>query len=145
VCLIVKSDTTIQIAKKDIPCIKVVRHEPYLLGLIKYWKSPMYNKDIKRKYNRILHDVEHLKLDIECGFRSADFVINQGYHTFIDEESIKQLFSFKENLDFYKICKSVIPKGAEYCVGEWGTLVSNKLIVFSSKRKFEFWMKKKNK
>lgn len=143
-CLRVKIDHTIQVAEKDIPCVKVVVHRSWFFGLIKHWKSPMYNKDIKRKYNQVLYDIEHLKLDQEEIRLRGDFIINQGYHTFIDEESTKLLFIspefFHQN---YKKHYAIIPKGAEYCIGEWGTLVSNKLIVFSSKKKFDKYVASK--
>jgi hypothetical protein len=55
-------------------------------------------------------------------------VINSGFHAYIKDT-------------YFHVIDAIIPKGAEYCIGEYGEIVSNKIIVFSSKEKLEEYLK----
>jgi hypothetical protein len=126
-CLKVKDNVYIEIAKEDILCYKFVKRG--FLNL--FWYSPLYEKKARRKYNKVLKAVDHLKLECEDpGFRSSDFFIGQGYHAFLTEKAAMGDYIGGKILNtMCDLRQVIIPKGSEYCLGEFGTIVSNQIIV----------------
>lgn len=128
-CLRVKDNAYIKIAKEDIPCYKFVKHG--FLNL--FWHSPLYEKTVKRKYNKILKAVDHLKYDCESSSFSrtsiSEFIISQGFHAFLTERAAKNNYYLGSPSYFCDLRMAIIPKGSEYCFGENGDIVSNQIIV----------------
>lgn len=120
-CLIVKKGCAPEIAQKDITCWKLVDVD-YIQQI---WTPCIYtythavfplNKVVAalKEYEKI----EHLTIEIAPhGLRSVRY-INYGFH------------AKTHVLPNYNIC--VIPKGAEYCLGEDDDIVSTKMIVFGT-------------
>lgn len=119
-CLTTKEG--IWIADEDIHVCKEIGDR---LDLIfkKLWNSP--HMDTWHKFNEILEAVEHLEQRVYpiSGVRE----INEGFHAYTDTSKI----------DGYMKVHAIIPKGSEYCRGNCGDIVSNRLIVFSSNWRYK--------
>ena len=126
-CLRVKDNAYIEIAKEDILCYKFVKRG--FLNL--FWHSPLYEKKARRNYKKVLKAVDHLKLECgDPGSRSSDFFIGPGYHAFLTEkDAMSNYIGGKILSTICDLRQVIIPKGSEYCLGEFGTIVSNQIIV----------------
>lgn len=126
-CLRVKDNAYIKIAEKDIVCYKFVKKG--FLNLT--WHSPIFERKIRRKYKEIIKSVDHLKFDCEdTGSRSSNFIISQGFHAFLTgDAAINDSLGIMLNDFSCSLRQCIIPKGSEYCLGEFETIVSNQIIV----------------
>lgn len=126
-----------KIAEKPITVFKVIGEEKkYLFGLIKRWYSPIYETGVPRKYGKILIGCKNL--DIKQNLDGKNY-IDTGYHTY--ESQVKALDSFAYARS-RQIKPGLIPRGAEYCEGEYGDIVSNQLILFENLEKLEKYVLK---
>lgn len=138
-----------KIAEKPITVFKVIgKEKKYLFGLIKRWYSPVYETEVPRKYGKILIGCKNLDIKQNLG---GENYIEAGYHTY--ESQVKALDFFAYNwywsrildsfaCDWSQIKPGLIPRGAEYCEGEHGDLVSNQLILFENLEKLEKYVLK---
>jgi hypothetical protein len=124
-CLFVKEDSEIQVAEEPIAVFKNVDCGFFC------WYSPMYDRETKRKYNTKLKACDHLKIRI----LSKRAAINEGFHAFRTISAPQH-----SRCTFPKF--AVIPKGAEYCYGEYDDVVATEIIVFRTKRQFYKYLKK---
>lgn len=130
-CLKISSHTGINIAKKDIVCCKMIGAEETRLIFWKYWIAPFM--ETKHKYNQVLKACDHLRPSIQWT-KNCSLVIHKGFHAV---RSLEYLEDEYDNLKY-----AIIPKGAEYCIGKDDDIVANKMIVFSSKKKYEKYLKR---
>ena len=135
-CLIVKSGCKIEIAEKDITTYKyIISYEDYWTGIF-FSNFPFaYNKLQKAKCLCLESDelyvtMEHLRVK-DSGYGS---VITEGFHSYIREPNH---FPFDKKV----IC--IIPKGSEYCFGEYDKIVSNQIIVFKTKEDYDRYITSK--
>lgn len=144
-CLILKKPST-DIARRNIVCWKVV--DPIKDSVPLQWLprnidgtgAYEFNKVCKaRKYvsevmepvkesvrkskgvsKRVLREIDHLEIKIQDGH----LIIEEGFHAFRGYKRAKS-----SGLKFYPC---IIPKGSEYGLGNYGDIVSTRIIVFSS-------------
>lgn len=133
-CLIVKEGCKIEIAKEDITTYKHVR------DFKEYWRGLFYPTQIflfnqVQQAKRIIGllnviNVDHLELNND----GHDYnTISNGFHSYLNRK-------YSDSKEF--IC--IIPKESEYCLGKYGEIVSNKIIVFRTEYdyfKYRGWTK----
>ena len=124
-CLIVKSGCKIEIAKEPIIVKKAVFKDYQFLWL-KLWEADV--RHTIHRYNRILRGTRHLEIN-------SNQQINQGFHACIKECTVLN----NPGID-NRVRWAVIPKGAEYCLGEYNEIVANKMIVFNNKEKMKAYV-----
>lgn len=112
----------IWIAEEDIHVCKEIGERWYFL-IKRFWNSPYMNT--WHRFNKVLEAVEHLEQKIY--YISGLRTISRGFHAYTDTSKIDG------NLKVH----AIIPKGAEYCRGNYGDIVSNRLIVFSSNWRYK--------
>lgn len=150
-CLIVKEGCKPEIAEKDILCFKVVEEysmETWIPCYISTTMTFSYNTVINAKKIsypnpptvEIISDIKHLEvcnLVPEDIYQAVETIYN-GFHSNRDFLSA----CFHNIGGFIKIC--IIPKGAEYCLGNDHDIVSTQLIVFSNLKEYiKYKLKKK--
>jgi len=130
-CLYIRKGNKIEIAKEDLVCYKALFEDteetwfPYFMH---------NNYTLKFKYNESLEAVDHLKaedcsntplIDTSGKVFSTEF-IKTGFHAY----SVR-LINFEKSLFIQttKFHKAIIPKGSEYCLGVFGDIVANRMIV----------------
>ena len=145
-CLTVKKGCKPEIAEKDILCFKIVREcsretwIPYYIGLIDDRTMFSYNTVINAKKIsypnpptvEIISDIKHLEV---CNLVPEDIY-----------SSVKTIYNgFHSNRNFLSACfynirgsikLCIIPKGAEYCLGDNHDIVSTQLMVFSNLKEY---------
>jgi hypothetical protein len=111
-----------------------------------FFVIPFDSAVIKYRYNKVLIKSKHLiveeKENENENENTCTNIIKSGFNAHTKDYST---FSRLRNVDFMPIRYAVIPKGSEYCYIDKKTIVSNKIIVFSSKEKFDRYMKKNKK
>jgi len=158
-CLTVKRGCKPEIAEKDILCFKIVREcsrktwIPHYISIINYRMMFSYNTVINAKkisyphppsvtgtgyYEletpvvEIISDIKHLEvcnLVPEDIYSSVETIYN-GFHS--NRGFLSACF---HNIGgSIKLC--IIPKGAEYCLGDNHDIVSTQLIVFSNLKEY---------
>ena len=133
-CLIVKEGCKIEIAEKDITTYKCINeHENYWTGV--FYRSPSfaYNKLQKAKHLCLdVHaDIDHLQIERH----GNGIIIDEGFHSLINKDG----YSFAT----FKKAICIIPKGSEYCFGEYDDIVSNQIIVFKTIGDYEKYIASK--
>lgn len=128
--MLVKFDHKIEIAEKPIPVMKFT--ESRARNNRKWFVEFMTKR--KYRYEDISKGPRHLEMK-KSGF---SLVIESGIHAYLKSE-------FSDRFPFYDLKYAVVPKGSEYCLGMHGDIMTNRIIIFKNKEKFESWMKKKNK
>ena len=129
----------INVAEDDICVVKLIRSEWKFLWVL-WWRA--YFRGTVHRLNRVLRGPKHLKIEYE-------HLINKGFHSYTIDYAKKYL-RFGEMCEYlhnnYLLKYAIIPKGSEYCYNrDMDSIVSNKLIVFSSKEKFEKYKKSRSK
>ena len=130
-CLRISSHTGISIAKKDIVCCKVVKADKTRFIFWKYWIA--YFRKTRHRYNKVLVACNHLRPCIQW-INNCSLVINKGFH------ALQTLEPLKEEYDDCRY--AIIPKGAEYCFGNEGDIVANRIIVFENEKQREKYLQK---
>ena len=130
-CLNVKEGCNIGITINPIPVFKMIITDSFL-DLT--WRSPLFDTTTKRKYNKVLTACDHLELESDP-YRHEGFHINKGFHALTCLDA--GVLAIDPNC--YRF--AVIPSGSEYCIGNNNDIVSTKLIVFRSRRKFLKYLK----
>lgn len=130
-CLNIKVGCKIEIAEKPIICKKVIVPDTDTT-----WTSCFMNT--KHEYNKELQAVEHIESE-----SLLKHIITLGFHAFIDKVEQDRV---DRRIDTVKprdgVCVfAIIPKDAEYCLGQDEDIVANKMIVFSSKEKLDEYLK----
>lgn len=130
-CLVVKKGCKIEIAEKDITTYKYINNydENYWCGIFYPYPRFLYNEIQKAKYSFSLYDrnLEHLRIE-KCR------IINEGFHSHINPYG--SYFTIKKTF-------CIIPKGSEYCFGEYDDIVSNQIIVFKTKEDYDRYITSK--
>ena len=117
----------ISYAEKPIPVFKLVEK---ISG--NQWTA-FYRKTVHNLGEELI-DTDHLKLETEDLYGWPYRFVTTGFHAFL-----------KNSLQKLCICKAIIPEGAEYCYGTNNEIVSNRIIVFSSKEEYECFSSSKSK
>ena len=143
-CLIVKKGCKIEIAEKDITTYKHVYDDGnYWNGIFYSYPRFLYNEIQKAKYSDQLWlllddndidtytELKHLQREKH---NDGTIVINEGFQSYV-KESNHFLYS--------KIAICIIPKGSEYCFGEYSDIVSNQIIVFKTKEDYDRYIASK--
>lgn len=120
----------LRIAKRNIPCYKVLSKDlssPFML------EEYVVNEIKETSLGRIERDYLNDTYDIEEGLHSytsnCKFVeLDCGYFFQVKTKFDKEIMIYG---DFYKVFKSIIPKGARYYCNNAGEYVSDKLIVLN--------------
>jgi len=89
------------------------------------WVAPIMKT--AHEFDKELEACDHLVIENNRDYNCR--VINRGFHAYIKGKKVSTTIN------------AIIPKGAEYCIGEYGEVVSNKIIVFSSKEKLDEYLK----
>lgn len=113
-------EAKIEIADKNIHVYKTVLRS----SSENMWIAPIMKT--VHEFDKELEACNHLVIENIKDYNCR--VINNGFYAYIKDT-------------YSHIVDAIIPKGAEYCIGEYGEIVSNKMIVFSSKEKFEEYLK----
>jgi hypothetical protein len=134
-CLYIKTGCKIEITDKPILCRKVVAQG----NTENSWISCFMNTE--HEYNKELQAVEHIERET-----LLPHLITLGFHAHLYNEESKEkvnnridLFSTEER----KLVEvfAIIPRGAEFCLGNNEDIVANRMIVFSSKEEYEKYIK----
>lgn len=147
-CLYVKEGCKPEIAKEDIVCWKIVcKYNDYK----NRWCGPFYGGIYKQRYNRILNakginvlrrgNITHLE---PIGDASGEQRINEGFHAIVDTTSevrvrIQEKFTTLQPAADYPFRKAIIPKGAEYCLGNSFDIVGTHIIVFRDELSYKMY------
>lgn len=107
----------IQTATKDITVYKIGHHNLHQDGLV----SPYYK--FHYKWNT-LYKEEPLVIETYAGGVNE---VLKGFHAYTEH-----ILMYNQNYIHY----AIIPKGAEYCVGLDGDIVSNQIIVFKDETQY---------
>lgn len=129
----------IKVAEEPILCLKIIGDEKrYLFGLLKFWRSPRYEINKNRRFGKVLIACERLHKELDS---NDQIIINSGFHSYDDFSSAKHSFMF---LYYGKKCikPALIPQGAEYCFGNEGDIVANRIIVFENEKQREKYLQK---
>ena len=128
-CLIVEKDHKIEIAEEDIPVFKLINKSKESENT---WIAPLFRTE--HEFNKELEACEHLELIFKewAGEKGGNTIL-QGFH------------AYQENKEGVILNYAIIPKGAEYCYGINNEIVSNRIIVFSSKEEYECFSSSKSK
>lgn len=121
---------TYKIAERDIVCFKI---------LFEDFKAPVFNNYCYKKGQLNVLE-ENIKYATEAFRWNSSGVmvraVTTGFHSCISRRAAwKTKKDYISRFQKHIICKCIIPKGAQYIKGEFGQIVSNKLIV---KRKLLF-------
>jgi hypothetical protein len=119
-----KFSSDIRIAEKPIPVFKIVRKIDDT-----EWEG-VYQRTVY-KFNDTLKACKHLSLDNKSGFYAYT---NQE----LAREELTDMFSRILGIE---VAECIIPEGSEYRLGENKEIVSNRIIVFENKEKFEEYLK----
>ena len=128
-CLIVKEDCKIEIAKVDVTTYKYIDdyNDDYWCGI--YFSTPKFSynqiQQAKNKDYSLFKNIEHLQI--------YNGMINEGFHSFINE--------YHYSRSKGSIC--IIPKGSEYCLGINDDIVSNQIIVFKTEEDYDRYIASK--
>ena len=134
-CLKVKHGETIRVAEKDIVVYKRIINKG------DHWIPPLFGGEFS--FNKVEtarkirtytvekdeingycyhykkeYPVNHLQIEVLC----TTMTISEGFHSMLKKGDINS------------VC--IIPRGSEYCLGNDGDIVSNRLIVFSGAREY---------
>lgn len=107
------------VAEEDIMVFKVLEHKKY------EWKTPYRNKRVFFFFGKAKL---HAKLNVE-----NDEYVDKGIHSCLRSSTAASILL--SNCDDGKVFTAIIPKGAEYFIGRWGDVVSNKLIIYKTTKK----------
>ena len=135
-CLLVKEGCKIEIAEKDITTYKCVYDgENYWCGIFYSHPRFLYNEVQKAKHLKLgvielSIDLEHLQIE-NCG------IINEGFHSRVNP------CGSPVNSIVIKMAICIIPKGSEYCFGEYDDIVSNQIIVFKTEEDYDRYIASK--
>lgn len=114
-CLTVKSGCKIEIAKNPIAVYRMYNKHGFIFN--RRWGPSIWETSKRWKYNKLIKSCEHLTIQ---GNNMVGQFIGPGFHS--------HLVKNDSNIN------AIIPIGSEYCLGEFNEIVSNQIIVFSSKR-----------
>jgi hypothetical protein len=134
-CLYIRKGNKIEIAKEDLVCYKVLFEDTD-----ETWFPYFMHNDhtLKFKYNESLEAVDHLKVE-DCSniplintsegkVLSTEF-IKTGFHAYSVLSGLKEFCRRSLFTPATRIHKVIIPKGSEYCLGVFGDIVANRVIV----------------
>lgn len=124
-CLIVKQGCVPEIAQKDITCWKVVDidhiQQIWMPCIYTYNHAVFPLNKVSTALDESYEGITHLTIEKSpCLYSVRN--INYGFHA---KTHVKTLV-----LPNYNIC--IIPKRAEYCLGEYDDIVATKMIVFGT-------------
>lgn len=106
------------VAKKDMVVFKVLEHKKH------EWKTPYRNKRVFFFFGKIKL---HAKLNVVY-----DTYVDEGIHSCLYASTATSVLSDCDNGNVFT---AIIPKGAEYFIGTWGDVVSNKLIIYKTTKR----------
>lgn len=88
-------------------------------------ETPVFLNNMYKSY-----DLKHLQIE-NCG------IINEGFHSHVNscESPVNSIV--------IKMAICIIPKGSEYCFGEYDDIVSNQIIVFKTKEDYDRYITSK--
>ena len=107
-----------RIAKDDIVVFKVLDHKK------DGWKTPYRDK-------RVFFIFGEARLRAKLNVSNNEYV-DEGIHSCLHASTATSVWSDCDNGNVFT---AIIPKGAEYFVGRWGDIVSNKLIIYKTTTK----------
>ena len=126
----------LETAKEDIPITKVVRPSFDKNVYYPYYKTPtgVYEKGVKR-YSKILSMESsvppYCKVDVALhSYLPSKVFFREGFTSILFYSKDSNLPIQRYDADEAKIVHGIIPKGASYCINEYGEVVSNELILY---------------
>lgn len=131
-CLTVRDNTKIETAKEDIICYKVfkIEVEDYSerFGLVSFYQGMKYSLNVLYTLEKPLKII-----DIPWAYP----IVEEGFHSFVSQESAQMFLNVREYVRRPVICKCKIPKGAKFVRGmfspdEWSSyesICSDQIIV----------------
>lgn len=141
-CLFVKYGCKIEVAQEDITCYKIVRRRPDAYcswASVFRWTVQPCNEVVQARDDSLGWQpvVEHLDV--------LSNTIHAGLHAYITMELAERAINIEEMCDNWDVYWSVIPKGAEYCLGINGDIVATQMIVFSSAEEYTKYINSQEK
>lgn len=136
-CLAIKKGCKPEIAQKDILCYKIIRlmHDGHNWRSIHRLTIQPYNKVLQAKDDSPFKSGGHT---VEALHVVAGTSINAGFHAFRTE---KEAAKWEPDDRSTVIRLAVIPKGTEYCLGEFNEIVAVNMIVFGSEKAYQKYKK----
>lgn len=138
-CLIVKESCKIEIAEKDITTYKCIYGgKDSWCGIFYSYSRFLYNEIQKAKVSLeieslLVDNIDELYIDLKHLQIEDGNIINEGFHSHVNS---------CKSTDF-KTAICIIPKGSEYCFGEYNDIVSNQIIVFKTKEDYDKYIASK--
>ena len=131
-CLYVNSK--VLIAKENLRCFKVLQKRN-----MNGYCTPFMCMPINFRYGMAKADIVG-ELRVYRSLMRPGHEIHQGIHAYCAKKYADKIWGFL--LNSHEIKNAIIPKGAQFCIGQDGDVVATKMIIFRNDEAFEKFLEK---